>query len=42
MRNHDYCHIEIPKQISKILKHKHGEQSMTATFVIYADLECLF
>ena len=26
---------------NKILKYKHGENSMRVPFVIYADLECL-
>ena len=26
---------------NKILKYNHGEKSMRAPFVIYADLECL-
>ena len=39
--NHDYCHIEIPKETSKILKYKQVEKSMKAPFVVYADLECL-
>ena len=30
------------KEDSKILKYNHGEKCMTAQFVIYADLECLF
>ena len=33
-KNHDYCHIEMPKENNKILKHKHGEKSTTASFVI--------
>ena len=37
--NHDYCHIEMPKEINKILKYNHGEKSMKAPFVIYTDLE---
>ena len=40
-KNHDYCHIEIPKENNKILKYKHGEKSTIASFVIYTDLECL-
>ena len=31
----------MPKEDDKILKHNHGEKSMRAPFVIYADLECL-
>ena len=39
--NHDYCSVEMPKEHNKILKYKHGEKSMRASFVVYADLECL-
>ena len=38
---HDYGYVEIPKEDNKILKYNHGEKSMKAPFVIYADLECL-
>ena len=31
----------MPKEDNKILKYNHGENSMTAPFVIYPDLECL-
>ena len=39
--NHDYCYVEMPEEDNKILKYNHGEKSVTATFVIYADLEFL-
>ena len=39
--NHDYCHVEIPKEDNKILKYNPGEKSMKVPFVIYADLESL-
>ena len=39
--NHDYCHTEMPKKNNKKLKYNHGEKSLKAPFVIYADLECL-
>ena len=39
--NHDYCYVERPEEDNKILKYNHGEKSMIAPFVIYADLECL-
>ena len=39
--NHDYCYVEIPEKDNKMLKHNHGEKSMRAPFVIYADFECL-
>ena len=40
--NHDYCYVEMPKENNKILKYNHGEKSMRAPFVIYADLEEFF
>ena len=39
--DHDYCYVEMPNEDNKILKYNHGEKSMTAPFIIYADLECL-
>ena len=39
--NHDYCSIEMPNEDNKILKYNHGEKSMRAPFIIYADLESL-
>ena len=39
--DHYYCHVEKPNDNNKILKYNHGEKSMRAPFVIYADLECL-
>ena len=39
--NHHYCYVEMPEEHNKILKYNHGEKSMRAPFVIYADLECL-
>ena len=38
--NHDYCYVAMPEEDNKILKYNHGEKSMRAPFVIYADLEC--
>ena len=39
--NHDsYC-VEMPNEDNKILKYNHGEKSIKAPFIIYADLECL-
>ena len=37
--NHDYCHVEMPKEDNKILKYNQRENSMKITFVIYADLQ---
>ena len=39
--HHDYCFVEMPVEDNEILKYNHGEKSMRAPFVIYADLECL-
>ena len=39
--NHDYCYIEMPEEHNKILKYNQGEKSMSAPYVIYADLEHL-
>ena len=41
-KNHDYCYTEMPKEDNKILKYNHGEKSMKAPFIIYADMESLF
>ena len=38
--NHDYCRIDMPKENEKI-KYLPGEKSLKATFIAYADLECL-
>ena len=32
----------MPNEDNKIIKYNHGEKSMKAPFIIYADLECLF
>ena len=34
--------MEIPNEYNKILKYNHGENSLKAPFMIYADLNCLF
>ena len=39
--DHDYCYVEMPNEYNKLLKYNHGEKSMKASFMIYADLECL-
>ena len=39
--NHDYCHVEMPKEHNKIKKYNQGEKSIRSPFIIYADLECL-
>ena len=35
------CCLEMPSEDNKIIKYNHGEKSMKAPFIIYADLECL-
>ena len=42
IENHDYCYVEMPEEDNKILKYNHGEKSLGAPFVIYADLDSLF
>ena len=37
----DYCYAEMPDEDNKILKYNHGESSLKALGIIYADLECL-
>ena len=39
--DHDYYCVEKPNDNNEILKYSHGEKSMRAPFVIYADLQCL-
>ena len=39
--NHNYCHIEMPNNDNNILRYNHGEKSLKAPLVIYADFECL-
>ena len=39
--NHDYCCIEMPNEDNKILQYNHGEKSVRAPFIVYADLESL-
>ena len=39
--NNDYCHVEMPTQGNKTLKYNHGEKSLKAPFINYADLERL-
>ena len=38
---HDDMLMIMPKEDKKILKYNHGEKSLKAPFIIYADLECL-
>ena len=39
--NHEYCCVEMQNEDNKILKCNHGEKSMKAPFIIYADLQSL-
>ena len=39
--NHDYCHVEMPKEDEKILKYNHGEKLLKAPFAFTFDIECL-
>ena len=39
--DHDYYCVEMPDEFNKILKYNHGEKSLKAPAIIYADLECL-
>ena len=39
--DHDYFYVEIPNEDNKLLKYNHGENSLKASAIIYADLECL-
>ena len=38
---HDYCYAEMSDEFNRILKYNHGETSLKAPAIIYADLECL-
>ena len=40
-KDHDYCYVEIPDEVNRILKYNYGGKSMKATFIVYSDLECL-
>ena len=38
---HDYCYVKMSEEDNKILNYNHGEKSMRAPIVNYADFECL-
>ena len=38
--DHDYCHVDMPKERDKI-RHLPGEKPLKVPFIIYADLEWL-
>ena len=39
--DNDYCYVEMPNGDNKILKYNHGEKSLKASVIFYADLACL-
>ena len=39
--NYGYCRVEMPNNGNNTLKYNHGENSLKAPQVIYADFECL-
>ena len=39
--DHDFCYVDMPNEDNKSLKYNHGEKSLQAPFIMYADLECL-
>ena len=42
MQDHDFCYVKMPDKNNKILKYNAGEKSLKYSFIIHADLECLF
>ena len=38
--DHDYSYVEMPDEFNEILKYNHGEKSVRAPAIIYADLLC--
>ena len=40
-KDHDYCHVKIPKEKEKWLSYVEGSKTIRAPFVIYADTECI-
>ena len=39
--DYNYCYVKMSDEFSKILKYNHGEKSLKAPAIIYAELECL-
>ena len=39
--NHDYCHVDMPKEKEKILKYNRKEKSSKTPFISTPDLECI-
>ena len=40
-KDDDFCHVKMPDEDNKILKHNPGEKLLKVPFTICADLECL-
>ena len=40
-KDHDFCHVKMPKEEDKWLSYVDGSKSLRAPFVIYADTECV-
>ena len=39
--NRDFCNVIVPSEDTKILEFSQYQKSDNATFIIYADLECI-
>ena len=39
--DHGYCYVEMPHEFNEVLNCNHGEKSLKAPVIIYADWECL-
>ena len=39
--DHNYCCVEMPDKDNEMLKYNHGEKSLKAPFMVYADLKYL-
>ena len=39
--NKDFCNVIMPSEDTKLLKFNHHQKSDKASFIIYADLECI-
>ena len=40
--NNEYCNIEMPSPNNNLIKYNQGDKSLKLSFIIYADLECIF
>ena len=34
MQNHDYCHVEMPREDNKIIKYNQGEKSKVSVYYL--------